>query len=478
MKRPWIILFLMVLFSGCIQQDVRIVLHSDGSGEYSIKRNMSRMENALVANMSPELREKALTEQQEIRLDYPGGLKRTLYSVAAVGTAGQFNETSVYSFSNLGEALPALENLIPMGPRYAYRNGRFVIFRDREQEQWDGVTSDDTKDDYLNLTLDLPAEPESSNGKVEGTTVHWAFNTGDLKKFQGLEMGDNLIQASIPAAAIKVDLKPRLVDEVRNSSKNREAGPLELFSARFPIMESVVNEPPKADLQVVFPIGDLTLPVSYRNLHVESMVVDGQGVKPELKSETSGSFNGKDQWGQEKSGFPLSVAFPVIDPWISRIDRLQIGMDVNVVQKTRRNVVEVPAVGFPAKVALKEDNPLLVDLSVVSLDKKASGFLGGGGIILLTSAAPESIAAFYLDTDYGLEYKANQITTKIMKPDDFWDAKIKAFVHDSFPEGKIYQYQIGFSKIPRPPFTLIIETVDKADYQSKTLTLENIDVSP
>ncbi|NIS08526.1 MAG: hypothetical protein GWO07_07155, partial [Candidatus Dadabacteria bacterium] len=54
----------------------------------------------------------------------------------------KFIEEKIYTFSNLGEALPVLEDLIDMGPRYRYENGKFIIFRDREVEEWTQFSDD------------------------------------------------------------------------------------------------------------------------------------------------------------------------------------------------------------------------------------------------------------------------------------------------------------------------------------------------
>ena len=482
MFKKILVLFITLLLSGCIQQDVRIVLRSDGSGEYHIKKISSQIASAVIANIPAELREKTLTEQNEIQKEYSGGLKRTSCNVIpSPDNPSKFVETSVYSFSNLGEALPALEGLIDMGPRYSYRGDRFVIFRNREKEEWDGLsTSDEMKDAYLNFTIELPAEPVSSNGQVEGNVVKWKFNAEDLRKYQKMAIGENLIEVSIPASAIKTDLTPRLAEEKKKMKQEEEFQPLTFFSAQFPIVSDTANQKSvRATLQVMFPVNKFSLPISYKDLEIISLIVEGKEVKAELKSEPLSMFNGIDQWGQEVKGFPVNLEFPVSNPWLNKIDLLKIGLKVNATEKSHMTVFDIPVNGFPRHVLPNEPNLLLdkVAISKVNLGNP-SVMLSAPGITLLMTTQPNAIGAFFLDTDYGLRYKAKNIKAILKKRSEIWDPALKKFVDDFFGDEEIYEYKIGFAKIPKSPFKLIIETIDQAEFQKHELILENIDVSP
>ena len=118
MFRKLAIILLLVYLTGCIQQDLRIVLRPDGSGEYHIKKVTSQIESALIANVPAELREKALSEQKGVEEEYPGGLKRVSYCLSQIpDDPAKYVESSVYTFPELGKALPDLENVIEMGPR-------------------------------------------------------------------------------------------------------------------------------------------------------------------------------------------------------------------------------------------------------------------------------------------------------------------------------------------------------------------------
>ena len=238
--RKLTIILLLVYLTGCIQQDLRIVLRPDGSGEYHINKVTSQIESAIIANIPSEVREKTLSEQTGAEEEYTSGLKRVSYSISpSPDDPAKYVESSAYTFPELGKALPDLENVIKMGPRYAYRDNRFVIFFNREKAEFDGMQAGETiKDAYLNLTIELPAEPSSSNGQVQGKTVSWKFDAEDMKKYQEMAMGENLIEASIPSSAINVDLKPRLVvaKEKKSLIKDGEFEPLGFFNARFPII--------------------------------------------------------------------------------------------------------------------------------------------------------------------------------------------------------------------------------------------------
>ena len=238
-----------------------------------------------------------------------------------------------------------------MGPRYAYRDDRFVIFFNREKEEFDGMKLGETvKDAWLNLTIELPAEPSSSNGQVQGKTVSWKFNADDMKKYQEMAMGENLIEASIPSSAIKVDLKPRLVVDKEEKAliKDGEFEPLGFFNARFPIIGAMADEQVKASLSVNFPVDTFSLPVTYKDLAVTSLVVEGKETESEIKSKTEGVFDGKNQWGQETDGFPVQLELPVTNPWIREIEKLQITMQVNTATEKSNTFYHV----IPSEVSL------------------------------------------------------------------------------------------------------------------------------
>jgi hypothetical protein len=483
MFRKLTIILLLVYLTGCIQQDLRIVLRPDGSGEYHIKKLTSQIESALIANIPSELREKALSEQTGAEEEYPSGLKRESYSISqSPDDPAKYVESSVYTFPELGKALPDLENVIKMGPRYAYRDNRFVIFFNREKAEFDGMQiGEEIEDAYLNLTIELPAEPSSSNGEVQGKSVSWKFGSEDMKKYQEMAMGENLVEASIPASAIKVDLKPRLViaKEKKSLTKEVEFEPLGFFNARFPIIGDTANGQVKASINVNFPVDEFMLPITYKNLKVKSLVIEGKETAADLKSTDEGVFDGKNQWGQETKGFPVQLEFPITNPWIKEVEQLQITMQVNTATEKDKTFYNVKPSESPCIILPEEPNPILDTVAIIKIESGSpSAMWPLPGITLLTTTGPANISAFYIDTDYGLRYKANSVQSSLKKSEDYWDNKIKSFLADVFKEEKFYEYQLGFAKIPNSPFTLMVETAGNQDFKNKTLLLEHIDVSP
>lgn len=481
-KKLIVFIFMCFLFSGCIQQDVHIILRADGSGEYHIKKTTSQIESAILANIPAELRDATLSEQMGTEEEYPGGLKRISYSVLpSPADSSKYIESSVYSFSNLGEALPALENVIDMGPRYAYRDGQFIVFLDREKQEYDGMNAEETMADaYLNVKIELPAAPLSLNGTVSGNSVSWKFNANDLKRFQSLPIGENLIQASIPSSAITVDLQPRLfIKKKKSIKKDKVFQPLKLFSATFPITGDMNQSEVKATLSLEFPIDEYTLPISYEDLHITSMVVDGVKVEANLTSETSGVFNGKDQWGQDVDGFPLNLEFPVSNPWVSTIDRIQVSLKVNTVEESRKTFYEVSASEWPNMIFPQSSNVLLDKVAIAKIEMGSSTAMWPTpSMTLLTTTEQSHISAIYIDTNYGLRYKADGIQSTRKKSAEYWDNKVKSFLSDIFMEEEFYEYELSFPKLPKTPFKLIIETIDEQNFESRLLTVEDIDVSP
>ena len=415
MLRKLTILLLLVYLTGCIQQDLRIVLRPDGSGEYHINKLTSQIESAIIANIPSEVREKALSEQKGAEEEYPSGLKRISYSISqSPDDPAKYIESSIYTFPELGKALPDLENVIKMGPRYAYRDNRFVVFFNREKAEFDGMQAGETiKDAYLNLTIELPAEPSSSNGQVEGKTVSWKFDAEDMEKYQEMAMGENLIEASIPSSAIKVDLTPRLVvaKEKKSLIKDGEFEPLGFFNARFPIIGDTANDQVKASLNVNFPVDEFSLPVTFKDLKVKSLVVEGKETAADLKSKAEGVFDGKNQWGQEAKGFPVQLEFPVTSPWTKEIEKLQIAMQVNTATEKSKTFYNVIPSESPCMILPIESNQILNKVAIIKIELGSpSAMWPLPGITLLTTTGPSNISAFYIDTDYGLRYKANSVS--------------------------------------------------------------------
>lgn len=163
-----------------------------------------------------------------------------------------------------------------MGPRYKYENGRFVVFRHREADEWTQFSSSDDrmKDAYFNLTIQFPATPDSENGTIKGNTVTWNFDAESLERYNAMDIGQNIIHASIPAGAIKTTIIPRLVTE-SGLDKEKEYRPLHKFSAYIPVVGKKYANSGYGDLTVFYDTKKIETPFSYKDLKIKNMIIDG-----------------------------------------------------------------------------------------------------------------------------------------------------------------------------------------------------------
>jgi hypothetical protein len=261
--------------------------------------------------------------------------------------------------------------------------------------------------------------------------------------------------------------------------KDGKFEPLGFFNARFPIIGAMANEQAKASLNVNFPVDTFSLPVTYKDLRVTSLIAEGKETEAEIKSKVEGVFDGKNQWGQETDGFPVQLEFPVTNPWIREIEKVQITMKVNTVAEKSNTFYYVTPSESPSIILPEEPNQILDTVAIIKIELGSpSAMWPLPGITLLTTTEPSNISAFYIDTDYGLRYKANSVQSSHKTSEDYWDNKIKTFLKDVFKEEEFYEYAMGFAKMPSSPFALVIETADKQDFKTRTLLLEHIDVSP
>jgi hypothetical protein len=133
----------------------------------------------------------------------------------------------------------------------------------------------------------------------------------------------------------------------------------------------------------------------------------------------------------------------------------------------------------PSIILPEEPNHILDKIAILKIELGSPTAMWPlPGITLLTTTEPANISAFYIDTDYGLRYKANSVQSSRKTSEDYWDNKIKSFLADVFKEEEFYEYELGFTKMPNSPFKLVIETAGKQDFKTRTLLLEHIDVSP
>nr|NIU87718.1 hypothetical protein [Nitrosopumilaceae archaeon] len=64
-----------------------------------------------------------------------------------------------------------------------------------------------------------------------------------------------------------------------------------------------------------------------------------------------------------------------------------------------------------------------------------------------------------------------------LKDKKYYDGDKIKFNEENFPDQNAYVYEIGFTKIPKPPFNLVTEIIEKQSFEPLTLSLENLGVS-
>jgi hypothetical protein len=473
MKKISLYLTLLLFLSSCLQQELKIVLNSDGSGEYHIKKEMGKELSTIVGMLPDELKKESQKNKEKIQ-QLPGGVKIVVdKTYTHPEDVTRIIEEQIYIFSNLGEALPVLEDLVEMGPRYKYENGKFIVFRNREVDEWTQFSDDDRmKNAYFKLTIELPQKPESKNGIVKGNTVSWSFDAEFLKKYKKMEIGQNIIEATIAETGIKTDIRPRLVVE-SDKKEDTEYKPLHSFSSYIPIVGKKYSNSGDATLAVFFDVENIDVPFSYKDLKITKILVDGKEVSREIKSDESGVFDGTNGWSDKLKGFPLSLIFPAENPWIKNIEILEATLNIGKVLKSKE-------ITYPINI---ETTPTLLSnatssykIALTDLNLKSS-LLASPSIEFVSNYEPNMLKSFYIDTYYGLRYKNTIYRQKKLSEKKFYNKAKTDFINNHFPDKDAYFYEIGFTKIPKPPLNLVFEIIEKQSYKPVTLTLENISVS-
>jgi len=203
------------------------------------------------------------------------------------------------------------------------------------------------------------------------------------------------------------------------------------------------------------------------------MLVDGKEVSREIKSDESGVFDGTNGWSDKLKGFPLSLIFPAENPWIKNIEILEATLNIGKVLKSKE-------ITYPINI---ETTPTLLSnatssykIALTDLNLKSS-LLASPSIEFVSNYEPNMLKSFYIDTYYGLRYKNTIYRQKKLSEKNFYNKAKTDFISNHFPDKNAYFYEIGFTKIPKPPFNLVLEVIEKQSYKPVTLTLENISVS-
>jgi len=468
----------VLLLSGCFREELTIVLNKDGSGEYHI-----RWAYDIDPIMRPiaEKPRKAVTAKEMSE----GPVKCTLYKVYEDTKDPALTWTeAVYKFDNLAEALPILESRIKIGPRYTFRGDRLVIFLDKEPSEYDGTSSEKMRGE-ARLTMKLPAPPESANGKVTGNEVTWTFSGEDMQRILKSDYGTEILRASIPASAIKLDLRPRLVSTLENPAEPDprdmdeiwEAGdepPVPAFTARIPVLNADRDEY-NAKVSVLLPLKDIKLPMSYEGLTIKSFVVNGEKVPCRLNGQTSGFFDGKnfkssygtDTYATDAHEMLAELQFQLKSPWAKKADRLEAKVQVLTPVKTGEYSLECRSLEkpYPHLIIPGESGGVI---AITQIDRRTEG-----SIRFTSNISQAYLCRAYLDTCYGLRYEGAIGYLPDIYRDGF--AEIEKLDPQSKANGKrCYSALVRLPKIPEPPFQIVFQLITESERTECTIIMEDV----
>lgn len=454
-----------LLLAGCIEQEVKIKLNADGSGSLVLTRYLSDMESGAML----------MGEEEPPSFDALTVVRQSVHDAA--GQSMRKIQTAEYTFSHLGEALPELESLVPMMPRFCIQENVLNVSVSHEMNPNHGFSSEDQTNAFYHLEIEFPVPPKSETGLVEGNRVVWKADYAQLKAFQKSKIGTGLFECSIPAASIRLNLKPRLV-KTENAvlKKLKEQKKVKLISAldlQIPIISAGhrwKKEDSNATLDLYLPVDPGRLPLCYEGLTLGRLTIDGQTVAPELVSESAGVFSGTDAYGKEAPGIPIKFKFGWNAPLLHKIDVVNISMQAAVPTKTSLHSLEVDA-GAVTNSILNFPGSSGKRIAALKLDHS---FSQTAKLKLVTNLNPTDVSMVYLDTTYGLRYPAKGINWKCGKNIYGKDRSLGEAVFGKDCEFSILE--LHYPHIPTTSFRLVFSRIEVLEMKELILLEENIDV--
>jgi len=454
---------LTLLLSGCIEQEIKISLQADGSGTVMVERHLSDMESGIlqIDEPKPEVFESMTVERT--------------YRDSATDPSLKI-ETSIYTFDHLDEALPELEGVVSMMPRFKIEGDRLVVFIRHEMNPYHGFGMKNQTNAFYNLEIEFPSPPESETGEVQGNRVIWKADAKRLKELKATDIGTPFFECSIPASAIQLDLFPRLVvpkDPDENIFSSQK--PPKLVSnlrVRVPILgeHKFYKKEQNGSFSIHLPVDPTRLPLSYKNLKIEKLVMDGQKVEPILHSLPSGVFYGKDELGQDVSGLPVTVKFGWNFHSLESIDRIRVSMDAAIPDELCLSSLFVDA-SQPTNSILQVPGHAGKSLAVMGIDH---AMWQSAELTVASNLEPSEIGRIFLDTAYGLRYPAKGmrwIERNRASPPD------KKQVSNLFGKDEpVFIGKILYPHIPTTSFTLVFPIIEKAITEKFVLKEEDINV--
>lgn len=446
---------LLSVLCGCIEQELHVQLHADGSGRIEVVRNLSEMERGVL-----------LLDEAAPPVFQTMTMQRTITGAV---------ERSVFVFDDLAAALPELENAVAMMPRFALRGDRLVVFRRHEMHPLHGMGSPDETNSFYRLEIEFPAAPTAAVGTVEGNRFVWAANHEELTALQKSEIGTPVFECSLPASAITLDLHPRVV-RYQKAPTTRFGKPVEpkrlsALDVRIPVIapHTSARQGQNGTLEVFLPVDLSDLPLCYENLRLERLVIDGRRVDATLESTPSGVFFGADQWGREAPGLPVKLRFGWNSNVLKTIDALAVSMQAAV--PTRLSAHPLPAdAASPTNAVLTFAEHAGKRFAVLDIQHAANQT---AVLKAATNLDPTELNMVYLDTDYGLRYPAKGMR---------WQDPAQAYGSDKeraealFGEEPHRLLEIHFPHIPVTAFELVCSLVEEKTMTPQTVSMEVLHV--
>lgn len=453
-----------LLLTGCIEQDLTLKLNADGSGSLKLMRYLSDMENGI----------SMLGEENIPSLHTLTVVSHSVHE--STEKPGRQIEEAEYSFSNLAEALPELENLVPLMPRFRIQDDRLTVSVRHEMNKYQGFSSDSDTNAFCNLTIEFPVPPQSESGLIDGNRICWEADSSQIKEFRSSDIGTVLFECSVPADAVRLDLKPRLVEPRDIRLPGMEPDSPNLISSLYcsiPIVSSEpsgIKEDSNTKLDLFLPVDPNLLPLCYENLTIQQLIIDGKNIVPVLGSEPAGVFSGTGPQGQDAAGIPVSLKFGWNSPHLKRIDRIEAVMNAAVPEKTSLHSLHVEDAAPTNSILSFSDN---LDERIAVTDMNHS-FWQSAKLTFVTTLKPTDISMVWLDTDFGLRFPAKGIAWKSSENMYSYSREQGEKI---FGEGvPFYTVDLYYKHIPTTSFDLVFSRVEKLTMKKLVLMEENIDV--
>ena len=466
-----ILLLFCIWLSGCLREELDVTINADGSGKYTVIKFLGNMEETMIAAVDGAKMGDMSAEEvaEEIKSRSEGPVECVGYEIVKNYRGRGKAEITKYSFDDLGEAVVVLENMIQMGPRFKYDDGRFYVFVDREKTEYDGMSADGIEDEfYYKLTVNLSEKPVcDSRGEVEGNSVSWEFGNEAMNVYRESEIGTRLLWASVDAGAVKTELTPKLYVKKEESRRKREVSYLKDFFCNIELLEE--SKPFNASFTGYVPTGDIALPFSYEHLEVVKLVVDGEEKECRLESSEAGIFAGKSRWGRDVPGLPVKVSFTETDPWVKNIDLLEVELETSKPVKTVTHSVKIDDMSRLPRV-VKFGGSCVAILEAEQGANSAAYPLPN--VEVVTDLNPADIIGCYLDTKFGFRYKSAEPRWKTVR--SYKDEKYREQFEQFRDAGQLRKGTLNFENVPNDEFTLVFEVITEKRASTETLKLEDV----